>query len=30
LLGNSRRVGLVVLMVVAAALIVRGASDLIG
>jgi hypothetical protein len=30
LLGNSRTVGLVVLMVVGAALIVRGASDLIG
>jgi hypothetical protein len=30
LLGNSRTVGLVALMVVAAALIVRGASDLIG
>jgi hypothetical protein len=30
LLGNSRTVGLVVLMIVAAALIVRGASDLIG
>jgi hypothetical protein len=30
LLGNSRTVGLVLLMIVAAALIVRGASDLIG
>jgi hypothetical protein len=30
LMGNSRTVGLVVLMTVAAALIVRGASDLIG
>ena len=30
LLGNSRTVGLVVLMIVAVALIVRGASDLIG
>ena len=29
LLGNSRTVGLVVLMIVAVALIVRGASDLI-
>ena len=29
-LGNSRTVGLVVLMIVAVALIVRGASDLIG
>jgi hypothetical protein len=30
LLGNSRAVGLVILMIVGAALIVRGASDLIG
>ena len=30
LLGNSRTVGLIVLMIVAAALIFRGASDLIG